>query len=247
MVSLTVMTFFLLEISTDKNLLFFVFLSSVVGYNYAKHPDYFLKKIHLKKPKTVFWLSVFCVFGSVFFFFRLNTKAQTGVFIVGLLTLFYVFPPFNFRSLSGIKIYIVALCWVISTLFLPIFQTEFQINTDVWLKSVQRFLLIIILILIFEIIDLKEDNPELKTVPQTIGVKNTKILGVMLLFLFYGLEFFVSSHKVSQFLPNGIFALIIILFLFFASEKRSKYYTTFWVESLPILWLLLSVWLSGKT
>ncbi len=244
-VALTVMTCLLLELPLDQNLLLFVFLSSVVGYNYAKYPDYFLSKIQLKKPKAIVWLSVFCAFGAVFFFFALTTKAQIAVVVTGLLTLFYVFPLFNFRSLSGVKIYIVALCWVIFTLLLPVFQAGFEVNSDVVLKCMQRFLLIIILILIFEIIDLKEDNPELKTVPQTIGVKNTKILGIILLCLFYGIEFFVSSHKVSQFLPNGILAIIIILFLLFASEKKSKYYTTFWVESLPMLWLLLTVWLSN--
>lgn len=243
MVSLTIMTGLLLELPTDRNLLLFVFLSSVVGYNYAKYPDYFLKKIELKKPKIITWISVFCAIGAVFFFFTLNLKAQIAVVVTGVLTLFYVFPLFNFRSLSGVKIYIVALCWVIFTLLIPVFQSGFEVNCDVILKCIQRFLLIIILILIFEIIDLKEDHPELKTVPQTIGIKKTKILGVFLLCLFYGIEFLVSSHKVSQFLPNGILAVIIILFLIFASEKKSKYYTTFWVESLPILWLLLSVWL----
>src|SRR5690606_41349203 len=65
---------------------------------------------------------------------------------IWLLTLFYVFPLFNFRSLSGVKIYIVALCWVIFTLLLPVFQAGFEVNSDVFLKCMQRFLLVIILI-----------------------------------------------------------------------------------------------------
>src|SRR5690606_16981688 len=110
------MTCLLLELPLAQNLLLFVFLSSVVGYNYAKYPDYFLDKIQLKKPITITWLSVFCALGAAYFFFTLNLKAQITVVITGLLTLFYVFPLFNFRSLSGVKIYIVALCWVIFTL-----------------------------------------------------------------------------------------------------------------------------------
>src|SRR5690606_38590872 len=157
------MTSLLLELPIDKNLLLFVFLSSVVGYNYAKYPDYFLDKIQLKKPKTITWLSVFCGLVAVFFLFALNSFPQIAVLVTGLLTLFYVFPLFNFRSLSGVKIYIVALCWVIFTLLLPVFQMGFELNSDVFLKCIQRFLLIIILILIFEIIDLKEDNQKLKT------------------------------------------------------------------------------------
>jgi len=38
---------------------------------------------------------------------------------------------------------------------------------------------------------------------------------------------------------NFVIAIIIALFLFFANQKRSKYYTSFWVESIPVFWLLL--------
>ena len=47
----------------------------------------------------------------------------------------------------------------------------------------------------FEIIDLSNDDPHLKTVPQQIGVKRTKIVGLLLLLPFYLLEFFDIQHK----------------------------------------------------
>src|SRR5690606_11307482 len=146
------MTSLLLELPIDKNLLLFVFLSSVVGYNYAKYPDYFLDKIQLKKPKTITWLSVFCALGAVFFFFALNTKTQIAVVVTGLLTLFYVFPLFNFSSLRGVKIYIVALCWVIFTLLLPVFLLGFVLSYDVVLNCVSCIFLMSFLIRIFELI-----------------------------------------------------------------------------------------------
>jgi len=30
--------------------------------------------------------------------------------------------------------------------------------------------------------------------------------------------------------------IVTTLFLAFANEKRTKYYTSFWVESIPIFW-----------
>jgi hypothetical protein len=36
-------------------------------------------------------------------------------------------------------------------------------------------------------------------------------------------------------------ACITALFLAFANEKRSKYYTSFWAESIPVLWWVLLV------
>jgi hypothetical protein len=52
----------------------------------------------------------------------------------------------------------------------------------------QRFILVFVLILVFEILDLTTDDPHLQTVTTAIGVKKTKIVGLSLLlpFLFLG-------------------------------------------------------------
>ena len=42
-------------------------------------------------------------------------------------------------------------------------------------------------------------------------------------------------------LLNLFFILVIVGFLYFSNEKRSKYYASFWVESIPIFW-----WLAQK-
>ena len=105
------------------------------------------------------------------------------------LTFLYTVPFFpnkeNVRNWSGVKIYIVAFCWAGITILLPLINAETPISADVFLKFGQRFLLVIILILVFEIIDLKKDDPSLMTVPQKIGVEKTKILGLLLLIPFY--------------------------------------------------------------
>src|SRR5690606_16558892 len=176
---------------------------------------------------------------SVFFFFKLNLGAQFVILLTSLFTVLYahsVLKHKSLRSIGGVKIYVVGLCWVGITLFVPLLEADYLINSDVIVKSFQRFLLVIILILIFEIIDLKEDNPSLKTVPQTIGIRNTKIFGMILLVVFFCLEFFLSDVRISQLIINGILVLIISLFTVYADEEKSKYYTTFWVESIPIFW-----------
>ena len=110
--------------------------------------------------------------------------------------------------------------------------------------AVQRYILIFVLVLIFEIIDLKYDDPHLKTVPQQIGVSRTKKLGLMLLMGFIGLEFcFEDFNFPALILKLGI-AATVALFLWFADEKKSKYYSSFWAESIPILWWLLLLFLS---
>lgn len=242
--SLTAMTYNLFNLPVDNKIMLFTFFSSVVGYNSVKYGRLLVKKGVSQGLKVIRVLSIIAAIAAFGLFFTFGFSAQILILLTGVLTLLYGFSLFggkNLRNLKGIKIYIVALCWVLATLLLPLFQTDFQINTDVWIKSIQRFLLIIILILIFEIIDLKEDDPNLRTMPQTIGIRKTKILGIILLFVFFGLEFLLSDYRNSQLFINGVLALVTVLFTLFATQNRSKYYTTFWVESIPVLWFLLTV------
>jgi hypothetical protein len=186
-----------------------------------------------------------------FCFFQLQRITQIVSVVIFILTLLYTLPFFpnrrNARNWAGVKIYIVALCWVGVTVVLPVLNSGISITSDFYLKCTQRFILIFVLILIFEIIDLAKDDPHLKTVPQQIGVRRTKNLGYILLMIFCVLEFFNSNINGNfnfQFFPLQLVlifavAILVALFLFFVNETRSKYYTSFWVESVPIFWWLI--------
>lgn len=223
----------------------FAFFGTIVGYNFVKYDALArAKKIQMRKELKVITLISFCSFIVVgFYFVQLERVTQIVAIIFSSITLLYALPFFpnkkNARNWAGVKIYIVALCWVGVTLGLPILDSGIPITSDFYLKCMQRFVLIFVLILIFEIIDLANDDPHLKTVPQQIGVKRTKILGLLLLIPFYLLEFFKSNLDKNQLIVNMILVLMIALFLIFANDKRSKYYTSFWLESVPIVWWLL--------
>ncbi|UPT69592.1 MAG: hypothetical protein M0D53_10460 [Flavobacterium sp. JAD_PAG50586_2] len=170
-----------------------------------------------------------------------TTKIIAFAFLV--LTMLYTLPFFpnrkNARNWAGVKIYIVSFCWVGITLFLPVINEGMPIDIEICVIAVQRFILIFVLILIFEIVDLKVDDPNLKTVPQQIGVEKTKIIGSILLLVFILLCFFqIDFSFPSLFVRVGV-AFTIFLFLLLAHEKKSKYYTSFWVEGIPILWWVL--------
>jgi hypothetical protein len=77
----------------------------------------------------------------------------------------------------------------------------------------------------------------MKTLPQRFGIFKTKLLGIVLLFPFVLLDFFKEKIEISTF----AIAIITALFIGFTNLKRDKYYTSFWVESVPILWWLVLV------
>ena len=242
--ALVQLTQILFSISNDFATSYFAFFGTIVGYNFVKYDALArTKKVQMSlQLKGIAFLSFLSLLATGYYFFQLQKTTQIIGFVFLAITLLYTLPFFpnkkNARNWAGIKIYIVALCWVGVTLFLPIINTNLPFTNYVFLVAAQRFILIFVMILIFEIIDLRLDDPHLKTVPQQIGVLKTKRVGVTLMVLFVLLEFLSSDFKIEFFALKSALAITTILFLLFSNENRSRYYASFWVESIPIFWWL---------
>ncbi len=244
--ALVQMTFYFCYLPFNAAVTNLVFFGTVFSYNFIKYAQVIAKKKELTLfLKSILALSVVSFVIAVISFFFLNLKAQLLTVFFGLLCVLYVIPlaksKTNLRNYAGIKIYIVSLCWAGVTTLLPIVNAEQAIENDIVFKFLQRFILTLILILVFEINDLKYDDIRLKTVPQTIGVLKTKYLIGLLLIPFYFLEFLKVNYYGNQWIVNLILVAVIALFTYYANPNRSKYYTLFWVESVPVLWYLLII------
>lgn len=243
--ALVQMTFHFFHIEYDKPMALFAFFGTIVGYNFVKYDALARAKKFRMSPqvKAIAVLSFVCFLTTVYYFLQLERKTQVAAAGFLGLTLLYTLPFFpklgNARNWAGVKIYIVAFCWAGITLFLPIINADLIFSQDVFVKFGQRFLLVIILILIFEIIDLKNDDLSLQTVPQRLGVYKTKVLNLILLIPFYGLEFLKSDFQLQQLWINLALIIVLALFTIFSSPKRSDYYTGFLVESVPVFWWVL--------
>lgn len=227
----------------------FIFFGTIVGYNFVKYDALVRLK---KKPignqlKSIAIFSFISVLLVGYYFFHLKRITQVVAVVILAITALYTLPFFpnrkNARNWAGVKIYIVSLCWVGVTLVLPLINAEISFSSDFFIKCIQRFILVFVLILVFEIIDLANDDPHLMTVPQTIGVKMTKLLGCLLLIPFWFLEIFISTFNYHDAVINLIMVVTLMLFVFFANPNRSKYYTSFWVEAVPVFWWLMVVFL----
>jgi hypothetical protein len=239
------MTHYMFHIKDNGVMAWFAFFGTIVGYNFVKYDALArAKKRNMRNElKLIALLSFFSLIGVGFYFFQLKLITQIVSVVVLGLTLLYTLPFFpnkrNARNWAGVKIYIVSLCWVGVTLVLPLLNADVPLGFDFYLKCIQRFILVFVLILVFEILDLTNDDPHLQTVPQQIGVRWTKIIGLLLLLPFYFLEFLKTDFIEKQLLVNLVLVLALSFFLAFANEKRSKYYTSFWVESIPVFWWLM--------
>jgi hypothetical protein len=150
----------------------------------------------------------------------------------------------NLRQIGGLKVYVIALVWTFTSVFLPVINTDVTLNADVVILAIQRFYFVLVLMFPFEIRDLIYDSLKLATIPQKIGVKKTKVIGVLLLILFVLLDYFKDIVNEKILLSTTIIALITLALLLFSNKNQSKYYSAFWVESLPIMWLVVLLLLS---
>lgn len=234
-----------------RNVLSFLFFATISGYNFVKY--FGLAKFHHRSLAN--WLRIIQLFSALafllmlYYMIRLNSESLILISIMALVTFLYAIPLIpkqyifdeqqNLREVGGLKVYIIALVWSLVTVLLPVLDNEIQFSADIMITLLQRFSLVIVLMLPFEIRDMHYDSLKLATIPQKIGVKKTKIIAGLLLLVFYVLEFFKDELRTYVIVSNLIIVIIIFSFVLFSSENKSKYYTSFWVEAIPIIWLLL--------
>ena len=250
--SLAWVTLIELNLDYDKHLLCFVFFATITGYNFVKY--FGVVKFHHRSLAS--WLKAIQVFSFIaflamcYYVLKLETETLILILILGIITFFYAIPIMvpkrylfddhkNLRQVSGLKIYLIALIWMFTTVILPIVNHNVLINSDMMITSIQRFSYVLVLMLPFEIRDLNFDSLKLATIPQKIGVVKTKIIGVILLVVFLILEFFKDELIEESIIATLTITFITLLFLLFSNKNQSKYYSAFWVESLPIVWLLI--------
>ncbi len=232
------------DISITDELLGFLFFGAITGYNFVKYAEIARLKhrsLNLSLRKIQIF-SFFCFLALVYYLFQLpfKTLVVTGGFAA--LTFFYAIPFLSFkklRALVGMKIIIVAIVWAGVTLIIPLVNENVTLTNGIWIGFFQRILFVLVLTLPFEIRDLKYDELALGTLPQKVGMKSTKIIGILLLLLILLIEFLKPEidwvYTISLMLICGIMAV----FLYFSEKEQSKYFASFWAESIPILWFVI--------
>ena len=241
--SFTLITFLQFTLPFDKNLILFIFFASITGYNFVKYAG--VAKLHhmslTKNLRLIQLFSFLCFLATVYFAFHLKPEVLIATGILGSFTLFYAVPFLgktgNLRSLPTIKVFIIALVWAGTSFLLPLINAGTLLGTELLIDFFQRFLFVLVLILPFEIRDLQFDNENLATIPQLLGVLQSKVFGTALLVLLFFIELLQRSIENQEFLVLSIVLLILGIFLWNSKRDQSLYYASFWVEAVPIIYL----------
>lgn len=247
--SLVQITYLYFDFPQNKSFGYFVFFATIVGYNFVKYDKLVtLKHKNAGNGKKLIQLFTAICFLLMFFYgLKLSLKVIITLIPFALLTFFYATPFLkstkNLRNIASAKILIIAFVWSGTTVLLPILNTAFVVNSKLILVAVQRFLFVIVLTLPFDIRDFRFDKKHLQTIPQRIGVNRTKKIGFVLFLFCSFLEVFIAPNSMFK----GIFFVVFVVLLLFlqgANIHQNKYYCSFWVESIPVFWWILLIFIS---
>ncbi|WP_299160305.1 hypothetical protein [uncultured Eudoraea sp.] len=242
-ISLVLITNLYLNIIPGQHLILFVFFGTIPSYNFIKYgveaKKYILVKNSYHRQIQIFSFIFLTLAGYHFFF--LSYAVWFICFVLALLVGLYALPVSskhkNLRNSGILKVLLVALVWTGTTVVIPVISSTISFSWDIGLLILQQFILILILLIPFEIRDLEYDELNLKTIPQRIGVSQTKNLGLFLSLIFYLITFLKDDLSRLEIIGKTILFLILIIMLLMTRRNQSKYFASFFVESIPICWL----------
>jgi hypothetical protein len=218
-----------------------VFFGTVIGYNFLRYFQVFRKgKFYKSQYFAIVLICLFSAAGFWFFYFRMVNEVKIQLVIAGLMVLVYPF----LRKFGILKMFWVSFVIAYITAFIFINELP-SFGGNVFLEFFKRFVFVSALMIPFEIYDSPHDDQTLNTLPQKFGVHYAKRIGYFLLFLYVLLETINyninNNFKIQYAVIGALIAIVMAIAIKFSTLERSQYYTSFWVESIPIVWLILLV------
>ena len=240
--SLSCLTHLHFDVSWQIDLFAFIFCATVGTYNFIRH--YASLDIKSSFNRSILVFSFLAVLGMGLSATKLTFQTLLVALLLGMMSLTYVLPRnrffFGLRYLPYLKSFIVAACWASVVVILPLLNHQIEFDRVAWLKWLQMALWTFSTMIPFEIRDIHNDSENMKTVPQVFGVRGAKMIGTVVLFGVVLLTYFLSLQY-HDMIPTLIACALALICLWKSNVHQSTYYASFWVEALPMVWLLIVV------
>lgn len=256
------LTYLLLGLPKKTPLLMVEFSSTLLFYNFAlylslpksNHPTPFARTNWILKNRAFFiGISLLAIIVFGYCFLIVDRSSQIFLIIIGLFSVLYAYPVFkfkglriNFRSLPYLKVFFITLIWVMSTFWLPILDShstgEIGATHNLWIRSVHRFLFLLICTLPFDLRDSKADKHYgIKTFSTLLGTKNSILLINGLLILHGILSFYLDINISTLVALLFVDAIVFTIFNLWI-EKRKQYLLYYLMDFFLILQFVI-VWI----
>jgi 4-hydroxybenzoate polyprenyltransferase len=258
-------TYHLLHQSINYAVIVFLFCSTIVTYNFnilvqkPKNPQ----SSEFKRVRWIFanyWFNIgvsifaFIILSVAFLFF--SYSSQLLVFILGIISIGYGLPlfskngeKFGLRNIPGLKLFLIALVWAISSVLLPILELrhthQIEINNyNTSLLVIKRFLFIIAITIPFDIRDMFQDKGyNLKTIATAFGERKALLACQLMLMSYLVLLFLFRDNGFNTDFFALASTIILSGWLIFKSkwEKNEYYYFLYLDGTLILQYVMLLV------
>jgi len=238
----TIETYLLVQSEINWLYILFVFASTFALYNFqrlfytgktfgesksVRHRWIFVQR------KLLLILSAVALTGIAILFFFFPLKFILWFSILGLLSLSYFLPFTNLRSIPLVKAALVALVWTCITYYFPLLLNS--LDAENWQEATSRFFFLLSLAVAFNIRDIEIDRKSaVKTLPVIFGEQPTKILCVVFILIFSLLVIF-SGYNLKIQIGLLSSAVLTAILIFTASETRSEYFYSLWLDGMILL------------
>lgn len=240
-------TYLLIDEKVNYNVVLFVFFSTLFIYN-------FLRVIKSKnvsneeKSSQLIWVSTHLklitililigILGAAICFFLLSTPQKLIALGGGFISILYNFSFFSknlaLRNIPYLKTILIAITWSVASVLIPISENALHFSWELFLM---RALFITILLIPFDIRDLKYDNKKMKTLPQLFGIGGAILLGIIFCLTSICMSFAYFTNEKS--IPLAINYTLTIIVLAMCIRKREEIFYPIVVDGLIILQMLL--------
>ena len=261
-------TFYLIGAKPVVPVIWLLFTSTLGIYNFSillskpKQPD----KSHYKRIRWFFshyrlmvTFTIVSLLSLIPLFFLMSIEARILLIFLSIISFFYSIPlftlgdqKFGLRNIPGLKQFLITLVWTMSTVLLPILETQHFHFTGISMRDItilvaKRFLFIAALTVPFDIRDLFEDRQSgLKTVPVMWGEKNAYLFCQVLLAGYVVLLFLFRNNGFNHdFWALTITAALTGWLIFKSKWEKNEYYYFFVVDGVLILQYLVLVLFNG--
>jgi 4-hydroxybenzoate polyprenyltransferase len=226
--------------------------ATLAGYNVAKY-------VHLRRDRfpyhyAIKTLTFLCSIIAVFAVLQLGINAVLLFGFCAILTSLYSLPivlNHSFRQIPILKLITIGMAWSVMAVVLPrilesskamehttLFSVYENLDWEIISWELTQFSLYVMALCIpFEIRDLKYDSPQLHTLPQLVGIRYSKYIGFVLLAICGLIELTRFQKTPSHVLATLIVVSITAMAIAYADKFKSDYYASFFVESIPLVWL----------
>lgn len=197
------------------------------------------------RSRLLFLFRLVAVLLVLWSFYYLNITSFWFLLHLMLLSGFYALPQgfsatYSLRNIPFLKIFLIAYTWAAVTVILPYLSADLPINHyAIWQLFFARFCFILGITIPFDIGDYREDVRQgLRTLPQFVGLRQSKWLSYICLLAFVLLEL-SYFQSINYLLADTLTAGIGVLLTYYASPRAKRlYYKKYFDGLMLVYWVL---------